>query len=400
VNPCPRRWRQVAAVALGLCAFAACGKKGPPLAPLRFVPAPVTDVKARRSGHEVRLQFALPTANLEGPGPVALDRLEVFAVTVAAESADPPNRDLLTSRYLVGTIPVKPSRNEGEPEPTAEGATDQRPAPGEVTSFVEALNEATLKPQITTPAPPEVVPPAPAGLPAVAAGATTQVAPGVRRVYAVRGLTRGGRPGQPSARVILPLVEMPPAPGAIAVKFTEAALTLSWTASAPAAGAAAPVFNVYRPDGNTPLNPAPLAAPGFERPGVAFGTEECFVVRTAIVTGAVTLESPPSATQCVTPADIFAPAAPKGLSAVGTTGAINLIWEANTESDLAGYVILRGEAPGDTLQSITVTPIRETTYQDTAAKSGVRYVYVVVAVDRAAPPNTSPQSARVEESAR
>jgi hypothetical protein len=33
-------------------------------------------------------------------------------------------------------------------------------------------------------------------------------------------------------------------------------------------------------------------------------------------------------------------------------------------------------------------------------KPGVRYVYVVVAVDTATPSNTSPQSARVEETAR
>ncbi|MBA2301252.1 MAG: fibronectin type III domain-containing protein [Acidobacteria bacterium] len=392
----------MAAVALGLCAFAACGKKGPPLAPLRFVPLPVTDVKARRSGHEVRLQFVLPTANVEGPGPVALDRLEVFAVTVAAESANPPNRDLLTSRYLVGTIPVKPPRKEGEPEPTAEGATDQRPAAGDVTSFVEELNEAKLKPQITTPAPPEVVPPAATGAAAPATAAAPANEPAVvRRVYAVRGLTRGGRPGQPSARVILPLVELPLAPDAVAVKFTETAVTVSWTAPAAAnPAAAAPVFNIYRPGASAPLNPVLLTSPAFERTGVAFGTEECFVVRTAVVIGTVSLESLPSAAQCVTPSDIFAPAAPKGLSAVGSAGTISLIWEANTESDIAGYLILRGEVPGDTLQALTATPIRETTYQDTTVKSGVRYGYVVVAVDRATPPNTSPQSARVEESAR
>jgi fibronectin type 3 domain-containing protein len=133
---------------------------------------------------------------------------------------------------------------------------------------------------------------------------------------------------------------------------------------------------------------------------VTFGTEECFVVRTAVATGNVTLESPPTEQQCVTPTDVFPPATPVGLSAVGTAGAINLIWEANTDADLAGYRVLRGEAPGDTLQAITTTPIQRTTYQDTTVKPGVRYVYAVVAVDRAAPPNMSSQSARVEESAR
>ena len=96
--------------------------------------------------------------------------------------------------------------------------------------------------------------------------------------------------------------------------------------------------------------------------------------------GAVALESAPSDV-CTTPVDKFPPAAPKGLSAVAGTGVISLIWDANTEQDLAGYLVLRGEAPGDTLQPLMPAPIRETTFRDTTAKPGVRYVYAIVAVD-------------------
>ena len=93
-------------------------------------------------------------------------------------------------------------------------------------------------------------------------------------------------------------------------------------------------------------------------------------------------------------------AAPKGLSGVANVGAISLIWDANTESDLAGYIVLRGEVPGDKLEAITPAPIRETTFTDKTVVPGTRYVYAIVAVDRATPANTSPQSARVEETAR
>ena len=62
---------------------------------------------------------------------------------------------------------------------------------------------------------------------------------------------------------------------------------------------------------------------------------------------------------------MFPPAAPKGLAAVATPAPCNLIWDANTETDLAGYIVLRGEAPGDTLQPLTPAPIRETIYKDT-----------------------------------
>jgi fibronectin type 3 domain-containing protein len=102
----------------------------------------------------------------------------------------------------------------------------------------------------------------------------------------------------------------------------------------------------------------------------------------------------------VTPVDTFPPAAPSGLRAVAVAGAMNLIWDPNSEPDLAGYVVLRGEAPGETLQALTPTPIGQTNYTDTTVTAGVRYVYAIVAVDKASKANTSPQSVRVEETAR
>ena len=66
----------------------------------------------------------------------------------------------------------------------------------------------------------------------------------------------------------------------------------------------------------------------------------------------------------------------------------------------AGYIVLRGEAPGDTLQAITTAPVTANSYRDETVKPGVRYVYAVVAVDTAKPQNVSAQSNRAEETAR
>jgi hypothetical protein len=81
--------------------------------------------------------------------------------------------------------------------------------------------------------------------------------------------------------------------------------------------------------------------------------------------------------------------APASLAAVASEGAINLIWEANTETDLAGYVVLRGSASGATMRPLMTAPIKETTFRDTTVRAGARYVYAVVAVDTATPPNVS-----------
>jgi fibronectin type 3 domain-containing protein len=112
------------------------------------------------------------------------------------------------------------------------------------------------------------------------------------------------------------------------------------------------------------------------------------------------IESEMSPVLCISPTDTFPPKAPTSLAAVASEGAISLIWDANTEPDLAGYIVLRGEAGGATMRPLITAPIAETTYRDATTKAGVRYVYAIVAVDTASPQNVSAQSNRVEETAR
>jgi hypothetical protein len=99
--------------------------------------------------------------------------------------------------------------------------------------------------------------------------------------------------------------------------------------------------------------------------------------------------------------DTFSPAPPQGLATVASEGVISLIWEPNTEPDLAGYLVLRGETADATLQPLTLIPITESAYRDTAVTPGARYVYAVVAVDNRFPvPNMSAASTPIEETAR
>jgi hypothetical protein len=376
-------------------AAVSCGKKGPPLAPLRLVPEAPAAFAATRLGADVQLRFTLPTKNIGGQGPLALDHVEVYAVSLAPGAPAPPNREFLTAKYLVGTIDVKTP-----PEPGAaaeEAEADPRPAPGEVATFVEPLTEAMLNPAAPDPPAPEAVPPVtPAAAPAAAAPAPAYPV----RIYAVRGITRGGRPGGPTTRLSVPLVEPPAAPTAPDASFTATAFVLSWVPPVAEVGTAPLRFNVYRAEApSAPLNEAPVAGPTFEYPGVEFGTERCFSIRAITTVAEVAVASDASAPVCVTPRDIFPPAAPTGLNGVSSPGVVALIWDANTEADLAGYLVLRGDAAGDTLQPLTPEPITASVYRDTAVTPGVRYAYVVVAIDRATPPNRSAPSARVEVTA-
>jgi hypothetical protein len=410
----------VAALVASLALLVACGKKGPPLAPLNMAPEAPAAIAARRLGDTVYIQMKVPAKSLSGPGPFSIDHLEVHAVTLAPGAVVPPNRDLLKPEQVIAKIQVAPPL---DPEAAEPETPETRPRPGGTVTFVETLTPAALVPQVITKPPKVEKPPKPAKAPATAppAAAAPPVPPPptgplvLTRLYIVTGVSSKGRPGPASARVEVPLLPAPgPArPGATAPTWDATSVTLTWQPPAstsdeipgvmynvyqvPAAGSGGAGIPLTAP---VPLNDKFIDATTFVHAGAAPGMEQCFVVRSVAAHGTATIESDPSNPICVTPTDTFAPAAPKNLQAVGSEGVINLIWDANTDADLAGYLVLRGEAPGDTLQSLTPAPVSETRYQDRSAKPGVTYVYAIVAVDRATPPNRSVASNRVQETAR
>ena len=411
-------------MALGVLALcAACGKKGPPLAPVSMVPDAPQQVTARRLGDTVYLQLTVPDKSLTGRGEFSVDHIAVYAVTLAPGGGLPPNRDFLKPEQIIATIPVHPPI---DPEAAEPETPDLRPLPGEVVTFVEKLTEAQFVPRVITKPPPEKTPKASkkaadaaasaATAPAVPAGPVGPLA--LTRLYVVRGVTKNNQGGQPAPRIEMPLLQPPGAPRPVEPVFDETSVTVKW-APPPSTTDEAPgvLYNVYAaasagaapadavPAGATPrlaapkpLNDKPISEEAFTHAGAAPGKEQCFVIRSVAAVGTAQIESDPSRPVCVTPKDTFPPAAPKGLAAVASSGVINLIWDGNTEADLAGYLILRSEAPGATLQPLTREPIRETRYADRTARPNVRYAYVIVAVDKAA--NRSTASNRVEELAR
>jgi hypothetical protein len=128
---------------------------------------------------------------------------------------------------------------------------------------------------------------------------------------------------------------------------------------------------------------------------MTWGQQRCYAVRAVESIGAMTIESGAAEPECVTLTDTFPPAAPANLKSVASEGVINLIWDANGEPDLAGYLVFRGT--GGELAQITQGPIQEPHFEDTVTP-GTRYAYAVKAIDRAG--NVSAFSNRQEETAR
>lgn len=417
-------------------ASAACGKKGPPLAPTVHVPTAVTHIDARRVGGDVLIALQVPSENIDASLPASIARVDVYGYTGRAA---PPRARWPELGTLVASVPVVPAPI-GQPAPTpSAGAGGAIPGATVTVRDVLTAEELVQGPVAPTPSPRRNAP--------VVAVVDVRELP-LRRFYMALPFSARGRPGPPGAVTELPLERLPDPPTDIQPTITETSLVLTWQPSGGLLGyllertlpgesppdddvgsvaaaavpgqaiAAGPTrYNVYRdppvmaapvaparpPWGvvpEAPLNPQPLAEPQFADV-VAFGRARCYTVRAIRGAPPQTIESEPSPRACLTPADAFPPARPSALAAVAAEGAISLIWEPNSELDLGGYLVLRGNAGDATLQPLTEAPVKEARYRDMAVMPGVRYVYAVVAIDTVLPrPNVSLESVRVEETAR
>jgi hypothetical protein len=415
-----------------MCALAcvACGKKGPPLPPLIRLPA-APDLRADRRGSAVDLALVVPGANADGTRPANIARVEVYAVTGSVASIT--DADFVKRGTRVASLAVKAPRDTNDTVEPGESQNDVEAPAGEgldqgaATTVQEKLDASALVPadgggassRRTAASEPE--------------GPLLGPSPAVPvRTYVGVGINTRGRKGRFSKRVAVPLAPAPPAPPSPTITYTETTITVAW-ASAPSTSPAASTslpsisttstaataadrdggvlpaqplgppppalgYNVYDSTTGTLLTTVPVAALQYTdaRP-IVWGTERCYTVRSVDKAGGLSVESEAREPGCKKPVDTFPPAAPKDLKAVSTEGVISLIWEANTESDLAGYIILRAPAPSEQLAPVVAAPVLETSFNDTVPP-GVRFVYAVEAVDKAG--NASAPSNRIEETAR
>jgi len=435
-----------------LSTVVACGKKGPPLAPIVHIPAPVAMIQAQRVGSDAFVTVTVPAKNIDGSMPVDISRIEVYGYT---GRRPPSNARWVEVAQLVATIPViPPPPPDAPPIDPVTTDTSKGALTGTMATVVDRLTSEKL---VQGKVPEE---PVRRGATPIAPVATNE--PDVlRRFYMAIAFSERGRPGPPGSAADFPLVETPEAPAFVNAYYSETMMNLEWPPSGGIVGflfdtplppedpplneafepvAASPVaqtsnvcatgncatlpagpvkYNVYReaaPDpfafpetaapvlwASTPpmpINPMPLSTPSFSD-SVEFERELCYSVRPIRGAPPNTIEGDASPPNCFTPVDIFPPAAPVRLVAVADEGGISLIWEPNAEPDVAGYMVLRGEPSDATLQPLTPTPVAEPRLRDTHVTAGKKYVYAVVAVDSRLPvANVSGESNRVEETAR
>ena len=324
---------------LATLGLTACGVPGIPKPPSLNLPQPVTDLQAVRKGDRVYLAWTAPVRTTDSlvirrPGPTQVCRSSTAAVV------DCPTP--------VGGVSALELRRKDETA-ARQSYADSLPA--------TLLNDS----------------------------------PSAEIFYAVSVLNENKRSAGLSNIVAVPAVAAPAPPSDFQAKITSDGVTVSW--KEPPVETAKHFYRVYRRAegkttdvvaGEAPWGSVQLIDHNFE-------WEKTYSYRATVVT-VVHLDGKPDAefeggdTRAMTvfAHDVFPPALPLGLQAVfsgvGQEAFVDLIWGPDTDADLAGYNVYRGEGGSETRKinsEIVTTPA----FRDVNVASGHKYFYSVSAAD-------------------
>jgi len=314
--------RSLAALVAAALLTGGCGYVGEPLPPLANVPAKVTDLAAVQRGARIIVQFTIPELTTEG-----------MAIKDGVK---------LDLRIGATGEPFDAGKWPAQAKSIPQGAAITGLAHYEIPSAEWTNKDAIL---------------------------------------AVRAIGANGKDAGWSSFLVLPVVPPPERPAAVTVTATAQGVRLTWHAG----GA---TFRVFRKSTGTGTGADDFALvgtapqPQWTDPATEYGKPYTYVVQTIAGLGNnKEAQSDLSEEVSITPVDTFPPAVPSGLSPSAAANSIELVWERNTEPDLAGYRIYRAVA-GAALEKIAdVSQIPS--YSDRNVEHGKTYRYAISAVDQA-----------------
>jgi len=339
---------------------AACGHKGPVLAPLTKEPKRVEAVTASQRGGRVLLNW-VPSGVFVDDRALGTDVLyELWELQSSAEApafspSEESVKEFLKQGTRLGVFDVY-----GRP---IEAGLKEEPLPPLAAGPVKEF-------RVERPMTPEEM----------KAG---------RLDFGVR-VVNGRRNFSEFAWAVLRPYKTPLPPCGLTAAVFSDRIEIHWTVpEANADGTKPPLlkgYNIYRSaTGEEPvlLNMSPETMPPYSDVSFVFGKK--YAYRVAALTGdnAPYIESELSEPVEAAPVDIFPPSAPKGLQLLTAVGLVTLIWDANPEPDLAGYRVWRKTDDESDFRALTAAAIAENTFSDDRVESGHRYAYVITAVDTA-----------------
>ncbi len=347
-----RAWIVALAASLVL---SACGKAGPPVAPILRTPAPVADLRGSIEEGAVALTWTIPQQRVDQT------RLRDVRETRVYRTEDD------------GVVPPKPALSFD----------------GRVAGYQQV---ATI--------------PMEAPAPAVVQGHTISMVDrdglrfGRRYTYVVLTEDSRGRVSTPSNRLSIMLISPPEAPSAPTVEALDGEVRLRWQPPARLLDGGVPpplAYEVQRssaPDAPADtVFPLPVGQTEYVDRSVENERTYYYAVRAILQEAGNVARGPAGARVAATPGRTTPPAPPTNLVATPSSGTVRLSWLPSADPNVATYVIYRADASG--------TPIRvgsvrapATTFTDRDLAPGV-YRYAVAAQDATARANQSGPSNEV-----
>ncbi len=349
---------------VGVCVLSlapTCGKRRPPLPPVERVPQRTEELSGAQRGNEVTLVWPAPLRNASDGSVQSIRRVDVYRVAERLNA------------------PLALTEDEFEAKATLIGSVsyEEIQKAGATLSYTDTLELA--------------------GQPA-------------RLRYAIRYVNSAGqRAAFSNFFVVVPASVLAMPPTIIKVEPTETANIITWEAPTKNIDGSTPVnllgYYVYRltksqPEVDPkPLNATPITTTQYQDKTFKFGEAYTYFVRAiSLGTEGRRVESLNSNSIEMFQEDKYAPAAPNLTTPNAAPGRIALFWTANSEPDVAGYLLYRSTDPNlakDKWVKLTPQLYNKTTFTDENVETGKTYYYYVVAVDKAG--NVSPLSEVVSD---
>ncbi|HXO19670.1 MAG TPA: hypothetical protein VOA87_07065 [Thermoanaerobaculia bacterium] len=392
----------LAAVLLLAFSLSACGKKGPPLAPVRFVPAPTRGLAVEQQGQRLLLTFPYPKVTPSGVALGGITGIEVWEVTrpVPAPAAKAP----------AAPTPAVPTPAAAAPAAAAPTAAPAPAAPAPAGATTPAATPAAPPPPPAPPTLPGGFPPldpreftgaekmilklAAADVGAATAGDRLVIALPVPsplpekpllHYYRVRTIGPRGDRSEPSTQTAIVPKVPPAAPTDVTLTAKADGVEVAWKAPAPAA-VKVEGWIVYRRDSQAktflPIHAVEAAQTSYLDTSAVFGQSYIYAV-TAAAERTPLIESAIQSEVEIKYLDRFPPPAPREPVALVEAGKVRVVWRSSSAPDLAGYVVYRRDPQATAFRRLTEKAIPDLTYTDDTVAAGATYTYRVTAVDQA-----------------
>jgi predicted phage tail protein len=340
-----------------------CGKRRPPSPPAERIPQRTELLSGAQRGNQVILSWPAPRRNAGNGSVQSIRRVDVYRVAEKPGAPLPMTEEEFGARAtLIGSITYE--------------------------ELLKASNTLTYTDTLEL------------------AGESSRLRYAVRYVNAA-----GQRAAFSNFLLIEPAARIAEPPADVKADLSETAVIVKWSTPAKNIDGSTPVnllgYNVYRVGasqseiGQTAINQSLVSGTEFQDRNFKFGEKYTYVVRAvSLGTLARPVESLNSNTAEAAPLDVYAPSAPTGVSIGVAPGRLSIFFAANSEGDVAGYLIYRStdaDLPKTQWTLLTPSVMNRTTFTDDNVDPGKTYYYYVVAVDNAG--NRSAPSEVVTEKA-